>query len=159
MLKLEQTRAPSSRVPAETNAGSRRPDAALRQGERWERRCLPDMRRNMIFFFKQTYLNFKFGMLSSGASLGAVFSLDSGSCWSPVTGVMSFKVGTSASAFGKDGEGSWTDPALLSSSEGTCLAHSASVCVCTPTWRGDRGPCLCSQPRACLGARPQAPLP
>lgn len=85
--------------------------------------------------------------------MGAVFSLDSGSCWSPVTGVMWFKVGTSASAFGKDGEGSWTDPALLSSSEGTCLAHSASVCICAPAWGGDRGPCLCSQPRACSGQR------
>lgn len=42
---------------------------------------------------------------------------------------MWFKVGTSAvSAFGKDGEGSWTDPALLSSSEGNMLG-TLSLCV------------------------------
>ena len=66
-----------------------------------------------FFFFFKTYLNFKFGVLLSGASLGAVFQLNSGSCWSPVSGVMWFRVGTSASPFGKDGEGLWTNPALL----------------------------------------------
>ena len=65
------------------------------------------------FFFFKTYLNFKFGVLLSGARLGAVFPLNSGSCWSPVLGVIWFRVGTSASPFGKDGEGLWTNPALL----------------------------------------------
>lgn len=63
------------------------------------------------FFFLKTYLNFKFGVLLRGASLGAVFPLNSGSCWSPVSGVMWFQVGMSS--FGKDGEGLWTNPALL----------------------------------------------